>query len=104
MSAIPKSPRIELPKLRKAARGADCRLNLPDVCNHDPETTILAHRSRAGMGIKENDYNALNMCSSCHDIYDRRRLSLYSNVELQALFDDAWPGQLEWWFREGHLK
>jgi len=99
-----KRPRIELPKLRAAARGADCRLQLPGVCNHDPATTVLAHRDRLGMGYKNHDFAALNMCHSCHDVFDRRTPSEFGDDELLNLFDDAWPGQIEWWFRQGHLK
>ena len=99
-----KRPRIELPKLRKAARGADCRLQLAGICNRDPATTVLAHRDRLGLGIKQHDFMALNMCSDCHDVFDRRTPSEFGPVALLSMFDDAWPGQLEWWFREGHIR
>lgn len=29
--------------LRKAARGRECQVRIPGVCNGNPETTILAH-------------------------------------------------------------
>lgn len=104
MSAIQKNPRMEMPKLRKAAQGADCRLLLPGVCNYNPETTVLAHRDRAGMGYKQHDIHALNMCSCCHDVFDGRVNSEWSGEELLALFDRAWPGQVEHWVRIGALK
>jgi hypothetical protein len=41
--------------LRKAARGRGCMIRLPGICNHNSETTVLAHVRLAGvsgMGIK----------------------------------------------------
>ncbi|ECK2143415.1 DUF1364 domain-containing protein, partial [Salmonella enterica subsp. enterica serovar Enteritidis] len=29
--------------LRKAARGRECQVRIPGYCNHNPETTVLAH-------------------------------------------------------------
>jgi len=62
-------------KLRKAARGRECMVRLPSVCNHDPETTVLAHVRLAGvsgMGMKADDLLGAWACSSCHDAIDRR--------------------------------
>jgi len=62
-------------KLRKAARGRECMVRLPSVCNHDPETTVLAHVRLAGvsgMGMKSDDLLGAWACSSCHDAIDRR--------------------------------
>lgn len=50
-------------------------VRLPGVCNHDPETTVLAHYRLAGTcgtGIKPNDEQAAWACSACHDECDRR--------------------------------
>ena len=61
-------------KLRKAAQGQGCTLRLP-CCNHDPETTVLAHIRMfgwAGMAQKPPDYLAVFACSACHDAIDRR--------------------------------
>ena len=30
-------------KIRNSARGQDCALRIPGVCNFNPETTVLAH-------------------------------------------------------------
>lgn len=62
-------------KLRKAARGRECMVRLPGVCNHNPETTVLAHVRLAGvsgMGMKADDLLGAWACSSCHDAIDRR--------------------------------
>lgn len=67
-------------KLRKAAQGRECMVRLPDICNHNPETTVLAHVRLAGvsgMGIKADDLLGAWACSACHDAIDRR-----SNMDL----------------------
>jgi hypothetical protein len=62
-------------KLTKLARERDCQVRLPGICNHNPETTVLAHYRLAGtcgMGIKPHDLLGAWACSSCHDEIDRR--------------------------------
>lgn len=62
-------------KLRKAARGRECMVRLPGICNHNPETTVLAHVRLAGvsgMGMKADDLLGAWACSNCHDAIDRR--------------------------------
>lgn len=64
-------------KLRNSARGQACTFQIPDVCNHSPETTVLCHiRDHAkGLGNKANDWSAAFGCSACHDAIDQRRMS-----------------------------
>lgn len=66
---------IRQTKLTKAARGRDCQVRVPGVCNGDPETTVLAHYRLAdtsGMGCKPNDFQGAWACSACHDYVDGR--------------------------------
>ena len=68
-------------KLRNAARGRGCMVRLPEVCNHNSETVILAHYRMAGLsgvGMKPDDALGAWSCSSCHDAIDRR-----SHMELE---------------------
>lgn len=61
--------------LRKEARGRECQVRLEDICNHNPETTVLAHYRLAGlngMGMKPPDLLGAWACSACHDAVDRR--------------------------------
>lgn len=61
--------------LRKKAKGQECQIRLPGVCNFDPATTVLAHYRIAGlsgMGIKPPDWLGAWACSACHDAVDRR--------------------------------
>lgn len=70
-----KGPRMT--PIRKAARGQDCTMALPGVCNRDPETVVLCHSNSLadgkGMGLKAPDTAACFGCSSCHDLLDGRR-------------------------------
>jgi len=62
--------------LRKLARGRDCQIRLPGVCNHNPETTVLAHYRMAGlsgMGMKSPDLCGAWACSACHSYVDTHR-------------------------------
>lgn len=69
--AFPKPQTWRSPKYRHAAKGQPCTLRL-SCCNRNPETTVLAHRPGAGMGIKTDDFDAVDACSACHDALDGR--------------------------------
>lgn len=88
-----KGPRMT--PIRRAARGEDCTLRIPGVCNHDPATTVLAHSNRLadgkGMGLKAPDTAACFACHACHDVLDGRR-SRPENISAEELdqgFDAA---------------
>lgn len=62
-------------KLRNAAKGRSCMVRLAGICNHNHETTVLAHIRMAGvsgMGLKADDALGAWACSACHDTIDRR--------------------------------
>ena len=62
-------------KLTKAARGRECQVRIPGVCNGNPETTVLAHyrmSGTCGVGMKPNDLQGAWACSACHDACDGR--------------------------------
>lgn len=63
---------IRSKKLRNAAKGMPCTIGFTNICNHDPETTILAHIHDAqfGMGMKADDTSAIWSCSACHSALD----------------------------------
>lgn len=84
-------------KLRASAKGQRCTFQIPGVCNHDPETTVLAHlRSDvAGRGTKSDDWHAAFACSACHACYDQHKMSG---------FEELWHGHIAlqrtykiWW-------
>lgn len=62
-------------KLRKEAKGRGCMVRIPEVCNHNSETVVLAHYRLAGVsgiGMKSPDVLGAWACSACHDAIDRR--------------------------------
>lgn len=65
--------------LRDLARGQECQIRLPNICNGDPTTTVLAHYRQigvSGMGMRAPDQLASWACSACHDAVDRRANTL----------------------------
>lgn len=63
-------------KLRDSARGQNCTFHIPNVCNHDPETVVLAHirDETKGLGNKALDISAAFACSACHYAIDQHLL------------------------------
>ena len=86
-------------KLRDSARGQPCTLNFPG-CNHDAETTVLAHLPSQvkGMGTKSDDWHAVFACSACHAGLDQRTAENIYWFALNAL----WRTQ-RIWFEMGLL-
>ena len=71
-----KSRRRPPTKIRESARGEECTIRLPGVCNFNRETTVLCHSNQLsdgkGMGLKAPDHCAAYGCSACHDVVDGR--------------------------------
>ena len=65
-----KSRGPKMTPIRRAARGEDCTMRVPGVCNGDPDTVVWAHSNRMedgkGMGIKARDEEGCFACSCCH--------------------------------------
>lgn len=64
-------------KIRQSARGEQCTINLPGVCNFDADTVCWCHSNRyehgKGMGLKAKDEHGAYGCSECHATYDRQK-------------------------------
>jgi hypothetical protein len=61
--------------LRQFARGQECQIRVPMVCNHNPETSVWCHLRLigiSGMGTKAPDVLGAIGCSACHDFVDNR--------------------------------
>ncbi|MBN6075778.1 DUF1364 domain-containing protein [Aggregatibacter actinomycetemcomitans] len=82
---------------RKEAKGRDCQVRLPGICNGNAETVVLAHYRMAGLngvGMKPDDVFGAWCCSSCHDACDFRVKTSYSRDELRlALAEGAFRTQ-----------
>lgn len=75
--------------LRKEAKGRECQARIPNICNRNPETTVLCHTNNlplvgAGVGLKPNDVFAFWGCSACHDLLDKRnRATVFGDWQLE---------------------
>lgn len=62
-------------KITESARGEDCTIRIPGVCNFDPATTVWCHGNGSaagkGIGMKAIDILGAYGCSACHAVYDR---------------------------------
>jgi len=87
--------------LREAARGRPCTIQIPGVCNHNPETSVLCHLPSGGMGMKSDDRHAAIGCSSCHDIVDGRVRTTYHWSEMEDYLVHAVIRTQKIWIKEG---
>jgi hypothetical protein len=62
-------------KLLDAARGQECSIRLPNICNNNPETVVAAHsnqlRHGKGGGLKAHDCFVAWACYACHAELDQ---------------------------------
>jgi Protein of unknown function (DUF1364) len=76
-------------KLRKAARGMECQIRIPNCCNFNPETTTLAHYRLAGtcgVAMKPPDLLGAWACEACHSAVDGRTKNVDHEHDLLRLF------------------
>ena len=82
-------------------------IRLAGICNHNPETTVLAHYrlvDLSGMGIKGPDPVAAFSCSECHEIVDfRRRTDRYTRLEIKLAHAEGCFRTQSYWLKEGLL-
>jgi hypothetical protein len=107
----PMRPRLgvqAVSKLTQSARGQQCQIRIPGWCNHNPETTVLAHAGGSaagkGIGMKANDLLSAYACSTCHDIYDRRQPVDIPRVEVDLMFHQGHMRTLRIFIEKGLVK
>lgn len=95
-------------KYLSLARGQDCTVRIPGVCNGNPETTVAAHSNKTrhgkGMGFKARDYYVCWACSACHDVIDGRAMSHLSPQEVDEFWQRGFERTLDWAFDNGHIE
>ena len=68
------------PLLLRLARGQDCMVQIPDICNGNSETVVACHANSGvygkGMSCKSHDWAVAFGCHNCHDAIDGRRYRL----------------------------
>ncbi|WP_273960607.1 DUF1364 domain-containing protein [Enterobacter kobei] len=92
--------------LCKAARGRECQVRIPGVCNGNAETSVLAHIRIAGLcgtGIKPPDLIATIACSNCHDEIDRRTRLVDAEYAKECALEGMARTQVIW-LKEGLVK
>ena len=83
-------------KITKSARGQNCTVRLPGICNGNNETVVFAHINgiRFGHGVgHKTEYGAF-ACSSCHDAIDVRVKTNLTRSELKLAH---YEGVFETW-------
>ena len=89
-------------KLTKAARGRECQVRLINICNFNPETTVLAHVRLigiSGFGIKCPDVLGAHACSACHAYADS-----HHDAETNAAFAEGVYRTINILWREGLIR
>ena len=76
-------------KYTKAAKGQECLVRIPGVCNFDPDTTVFAHLPSGGWAMKSRDIFGAFACSDCHDALDGRRKCEWRSVTLSLMHYEA---------------
>lgn len=74
---------VKSSKIRQSAGGETCRLQIPGVCSHDPERTVLCHIRAfgiAGVGQKPPDLFSCYGCDKCHAVLDNRATWAEANL------------------------
>ena len=63
-------------KFTKSARGQQCTFQIPNVCSHDTDKTMLCHlpdeTGTGKMGGKSADWCAAFGCHECHTLIDNQ--------------------------------
>ncbi|HEY4437662.1 MAG TPA: DUF1364 domain-containing protein [Lelliottia sp.] len=92
--------------LRKQARGRECTVRIPGICNFNTETSVLAHYRLAGTcgtGCKPDDLQGAISCNGCHDAIDGRAKTEYTHDELKLMHAEGVMRTLAIWRREGFI-
>lgn len=89
--------------LRKSARGRECQVRIPGVCNGNPETTVLAHVNGGGIGRKGADIHGAFACSACHAWLDGGYVKTHSRDERDLAHLQGMMRTQRIWLQEGLL-
>ena len=97
------------PKILRHAKGQECQMKLPGVCNGNPETVVAAHSNSfddgKGMGTKSHDLFVAYLCDSCHSAYDgQRKVPWMDRYHIEEAFYRAMRKTLLILVRDGVLK
>lgn len=83
--SLQKSLRHESKKLRDSARGKECQIRIPGICNYNNETVVLCHINGGGAGTKHSDLFGAYGCDLCHSAVDGRIRTQYNKDEIDLM-------------------
>ena len=86
---LPKNKPIESKAIRRSAKGQDCQLRFPGICNSRPETVVFCHLPGSAMSLKNDDLAGAYGCSACHDVLDGRADSQFDRTMIKLWFWDG---------------
>jgi hypothetical protein len=89
-----KSKGPKMTPIRASAKGQECTLRFPGICNRNPDTTVWCHSNRLvdgkGMGLKAPDEVGCYGCYACHAWLDGGYAASGTSREfVDARFDAA---------------
>lgn len=100
LTALPKTEAKRNPHLLAMAKGKPCLMQVPGVCNNNPETTVAAHSNSHEHGKagarKADDCYSVWACYACHAWLDQGQGAQNRKVA-DELFKAAWARQRTEW-------
>lgn len=93
---------VEIPALRRSARGRACTFMLPGICTGDRSTVVLCHCRIGYFGgaSKPDDFSSAAFgCFACHSAIDAHRVEDEARVWLDAIRRTQ-----RIWYEEGLMK
>ena len=87
--------------IRRSAKGMDCMIRIPYVCNHDSATVVWCHANGTaagkGIGQKSNDALGAYGCFACHNLVDGRTPlpKGYSREDIDLMFHEGHQRSLQ---------
>ena len=97
-------------KITESARGRECQIRIPGVCNHDTTTVVWCHANGSaagkGIGMKSPDLLGAYGCFNCHSVVDGAPATpeVYSRSEVRLMFWEGHARSLRILIEEGLVK
>ena len=93
--------------LRDQARGRECQIRVPGLCNGNPETVVGCHYrliGLSGIGLKAHDLFIAWGCSDCHRAVDTGHSANWTSHELRLMHAEGVLRTQQILILEGRIK
>jgi hypothetical protein len=101
---FPKQKPIKSQKLRDSAKGQQCMVRLPGICNFMNETTVLAHLNGGGAALKKDDVQGAFACFECHREADGATRRIKDRDYVELAFRQGVERTQQYWLHNGFIK